>query len=139
MTKHPCHKHYECDITDLLGRVITEVHHANEGELQLVCAEGTFTFFHKQDCCESVYLADVTGDFIDLIGSPILLAAVSKQTPSKKQCADKGDDVDCYESVTWTFYKLATIKGYVDLRWIGESNGYYSEEVDMKYTPKDAS
>lgn len=82
---------------------------------------------HYQDCCESVSLNDITGDIADLLGSPILVAeeSTSQETP-----ADFTHEYEP-ESQTWTFYKLATAKGYVDLRWFGESNGYYSESVDF--------
>lgn len=81
-----------------------------------------FVFLHDQDCCETVELYDVVGDLQDLIGSPILRA--------EKRSQDGGDTGG--ESSTWTFYELATIKGSVTLRWMGQSNGYYSEDVSLK-------
>ncbi|MHA6903308.1 hypothetical protein ACJBUE_20830 (plasmid) [Ralstonia syzygii subsp. celebesensis] len=83
----------------------------------------TFRMHHYRDCCEDVHLADITGDVADLIGSPILRAEEATSDAS----ADVSDS-----SGTWTFYKLATRKGYVDIRWLGESNGYYSEAVDFE-------
>lgn len=85
-----------------------------------------FELLHHQDCCEDVSVVDVTGDAADLIGSPLLLAEV----------ATNSDDLpppDSYaESWTWTFYKLATVKGDVAIRWLGMSNGYYGEGVDFQ-------
>lgn|SRR5574343_1748167 len=93
----------------------------------------TFRMYHEQDCCESVYLADIVGDLQDLIGSPILLAECTLGAPdiAKAVAEALAPDEPKGESETWTFYKLATIKGYVDLRWYGSSNGYYSERVDF--------
>jgi len=94
------------------------------GEMLFVTAEGEqFLFSHYQDCCESVDINDIVGDLQDLVGEPLLIAEeVSGVTEP---------DEEHYESYTYTFYKFATRKGYVDVRWLGESNGYYSESVDL--------
>lgn len=81
-----------------------------------------FRLYHEQDCSESVTLDDVVGDLSDLIDTIILDAS---------ETSEGGMDAD-NDSYTWTFYHFATIKGYVDLKWFGVSNGYYSEDVDVE-------
>ena len=73
-----------------------------------------------------VRIEDICGEIEDLIDSEILMAEVVSQDGSRYV-----DDDDYYDwgSSTWSFYKFATVKGYVTLRWLGESNGYYSEGV----------
>ncbi len=119
-------KEMKMNINDMVGKVFTSV--TQDGR-EMVFANDTerFKFLHWQDCCESVYIESVVGDLSDLEGEPLLIAEeVSGEIPEAKE--------DEYiDSRTWTFYKFATRKGYVDVRWLGESNGYYSESVDLEH------
>jgi hypothetical protein len=123
-------------IEDLLDKTLKSVKIMNYGDdysedqvIEFITEDGdTYNMYHDQDCCESVTIDDINGDLQDLVGSPILIAeeAVSpNQTPEGIE-RDWHDD-----SYTWTFYKLATIKGFVDIRWYGSSNGYYSERISF--------
>jgi len=95
-----------------------------DGEMLFETASGErFMFAHQQDCCESVDINDIVGDLQDLVGEPLLVAEEVKGATEP--------DEEHYESYTYTFYKFATRKGYVDVRWLGESNGYYSESVEL--------
>ena len=90
-------------------------------------ADGTrASFYHDQDCCECVQIDDIVGDLEDLIKSPILMAEEVSNVDNHE--GSVGFD---YDSFTWTFYKFATIKGYVTVKWLGYSNGYYSERVSF--------
>jgi hypothetical protein len=112
-----------CNVDVLKGKTLASL--VDEGnELVFKTTDGgTYRMYHEQDCCESVVLEDVVGDLEDLVGSEILIAEeVEGESPA---------DFEAYESYTWTFYKFATRKGYVDLRWLGQSNGYYSEGVSF--------
>ena len=114
-------------MAQMLGKTFVQVSGAvGNFDLLFETANGErFMFSHQQDCCERVDINDIVGDLQDLVGEPLLVAEqVSGETPVD---FDEGD----HESVTWTFYKFATRKGYVDVRWLGESNGYYSEGVDL--------
>ena len=108
------------------GKVFDKVYlNEDEDEIIFESKDGTIRMYHDQDCCEYVYVESIVGELSDLVGVPIQYAEeYSKENP------------DASESGTWTFYKFATIKGYVDIRWYGSSNGYYSERVDCVFTPK---
>lgn len=116
------------DIQQLKGLIPLSVCVKNvDEEFIITTVQGDFVFTHFQDCCECVQIEDITGDIQDLVGHPLLLA---EEVSSEDEPAPANPD-----SYTWTFYKFATIKGYVDVRWLGESNGYYSESVDLVFIP----
>ena len=119
------------DLNDLLGKTLTAIK-VELDEIIFTRDDGQrLRMYHPQDCCEDVRVEEVIGDINDLIGSTLLMAEEVKsedETPPgipPKPLKNKG------ATFTWTFYKFATIKGYVTIRWYGTSNGYYSEEVDL--------
>lgn len=123
-------------LAPMLGAIIENiVGKAGDDELVFHAKDGRqFKFFHHQDCCEHVSIEDVAGDLSDLIGTPILMAEEVSNEPEPTLSED-----EYHESCTWTFYKFATIKGSVTVRWLGESNGYYSESVDFIILPEAAA
>lgn len=119
----------DVDVEDLLGKVVTVIEQGDD-VLTFYTEDGdVYRMIHHQDCCESVEIEDIIGDLDDLIGSPILMAEEVSQEGEGEGDAD--DDWGS-DSSTWTFYKFATIRGYVTIRWYGYSNGYYSESVDFE-------
>lgn len=119
----------------LRDKTLSAINQHDNDRLEFVCDDGSvYAMDHEQDCCESVTIEDICGDLADLIGSPILLA---EEVSHPDENPDGVPVPEYQESFTWTFYKLATIKGSVTIRWYGESNGYYSEDVDFYQVTKD--
>jgi len=118
------------DIGEFVGKTFVKIEVSpKDDHILFTCDDGTvYKMYHRQDCCELVTLEEVVGSWDDLLNMPVLLAeeVSSKDTPPK----DSGEWP--VESYTWTFYKIVTNRGGVTLRWYGESNGYYSEDVDIQ-------
>lgn len=114
-------------VSDLLGLTMASVKQDDE-EIHFTATDGRkFKLFHSQDCCEVVTIEDISGDLADLVGSPLLQA----EENSSEEAPPGVKSPEYAESQTWTFYKFATMKGYVTIRFYGASNGYYSESVDF--------
>ena len=119
------------DFSDIVGKTFKSITGLVEGsdEIIFTFTDGSeYKMYHDQDCCESVSVADVCGDIEDLIDATVLEAR--EDTNSEDTFGKTGYDMD--DSFTWTFYNIQTNKGCVQIRWLGTSNGYYSESVDFK-------
>lgn len=117
------------ELSALVGKVVKEVRGLvkGSGEVLILTECGQeYMFHHAQNCCEHVDLDDFEGDASDIIGATVLSA---EEVTSEDDGNNKPNE--CSVSWTWTFYKIETTKGGIWMRWLGESNGYYSESVDF--------
>jgi len=116
-------------VEDFVGKIVSSIEvervgSCNQGPIDTIIFNfydgDVFKMYHEQDCCESVFLEDITGDLDYLVEEKILKA----EETSNQESGEHGSE-------TWTFYHISTFKDTVSLRWYGESNGYYSESVSI--------
>lgn len=112
------------EFLDLKGKRLggfKKLKHEDNDALLFADLQGSvYLMTHDQDCCESVWLEDVCGSWEDIEWEELLGAV--ETTENMENASESG---------TWTFYTFKTFKGSITLRWCGESNGYYSEGVDL--------
>lgn len=125
MTEHRCENDYRNeDLPSLIGKTMRSVTQRGRECIDFESDAGErWQMRYEPDCCASCEIEDVVGDLSDLIGAPILMAEASTNSDDPRREDDDWGPI----SFTWTFYRFATIKGYVTVRWYGTSNGYYSE------------
>ena len=113
------------ELKEFIGRTLKSVsviNNESNNKIIFEFEEGQkYEMSHQQYCCEDVYMEDIAGNMANLIGRELIMA---------EEVQEFGEKED--GTFTWTFYKLATELGYVTIRWYGESNGYYSETVDIE-------
>ena len=114
-------------LKEIIGKTISRIE-GLEVESQFVDIYFTdntkLEFTHWQDCCEHVALNDfeLTTSLEKIVGGVI--------NDAREDIGEAG--CDGWESFTWTFYNINTSKGCINMRWLGQSNGYYSEGVDLE-------
>jgi len=124
--ENSCSWENEKPLADLVGKTISAVIGGRIGDDEAIIETDdgyALKFYHLQDCCEHVSIADIDGDMSELVGGMVISA-------EEVSNAD-GPAPEYPDSYTWTFYKIETSNGGVTMRWLGESNGYYSESVNV--------
>jgi hypothetical protein len=110
---------------DLVNETLTHIDVAKDEVLLTTKSGRQIRLYHSQDCCESVLLEDIEGNIFSLIGAALTRCEtqIEKDQPPKPEWNS---------SWTRTKFIFSTDSDTVILKWIGESNGYYSESVDIQ-------
>ena len=116
----------ENDVHGIVGEVLTHIDLDPERDaIRLTTESGrTFLIHHDQDCCESVHIEDTEGNWRELLGKQVI-----EVTHEETESGDPPPE----DAESWTRTALAfkVDDATVISRWIGESNGHYSESVTI--------
>lgn len=115
---------------ELKGKIIESITGLTEGsdECLITTNIGKYKLYHQQDCCEHVRIYKVIGNVNDLVGEVIFAEEdVGANDPDWCDMSYTYND-----SHTWTKYVLKTSNASLEFWFLGESNGYYGEEVSFK-------
>lgn len=104
---------------EMVGKTLTKVE-ANQEEVIFDTTDGRYALAHQQDCCECVGIREIDGDITNLVGEVL---------EAKESIGHEPPGFQPSESYTLTDFTIRTEKGTVVFKWLGESNGYYSESV----------
>ena len=115
------------DISQLKNKIFSKVYRTGDF-IFFENSKEKYALRHDQNCCEDVYIDDVCGELSNLENAEITYAEKTTNEGFPKNEYDN--------SCTWTFFKFATNKGWVDVRFYGTSNGYYSEDADLYLVEK---
>lgn len=121
----------DSNIELLVGKTLKGIEN-HEDEMLFICEdEDRFKAYHMQGRCKGVSIYDVKGDIQSILGSKIIEATemISHEWPSDVPIKEYTD------SFTWTTHIIRAANGNsLVVRWLGESNGYYSESVYVQRT-----
>jgi hypothetical protein len=116
----------DANFFELKDKIITEINGLETGSdvVTIHTNDGTYTLFHRQDCCESVSVNRIDGNSDGVLNSVVVLA--------EEDNTSNPDWTGYSESYTWTTFHIVTANGNsLKIYWLGESNGWYSESVSV--------
>lgn len=105
------------------GKEILEIQGLKKGskEVNFISTDGEiFKMTHIQDSGENVSLEEFSCSFDPSEKCKILKMEIRESIKEPE-----------YGRIQWTMYDFQTDKGFLQLRWYGVSNGWYSEDVDI--------
>lgn len=117
--------------SELVGKRVTSIDaKVDQAEAEIIAGNLRVQILHRQDCCESVAINRVLGDPSKLIGEVVTLAEEDSREPDKFQ----HDFGSYHDSHTWSSYYIEAGGHRLEIWFLGESNGYYSESTEVEIT-----